>query len=117
VEIRELFRKSKESKQTFTSISNITTALQAVAAIVSAVRAITVAMKSAESTSHSDNYSEQNHKGSSLGVHKWILIAGAVVGVITIAYLENIVTNSKPKQDAVNEKPKEERYETVYVNS
>ncbi len=117
MEIRELFRKSRESKPTFTSVSTITTILQAIVAIVSAVRAITVSMRSVESTSRNDNGSEQNHKGSGLGVHKWILIAGAVVGVITIAYLENIVSNSKPKQNAVNEKPKEERFETVYVNS
>jgi hypothetical protein len=112
-----LFRKSREPKPTSTSISNITTALQAVVAIVSAVRAITVSMRSVESTSRNDNGSEQNHKGSGLGVHKWILIAGAVVGVMTIAYLENIASNSKPMQNTVNEKPKEERFETVYVNS
>ena len=101
----------------FTSLSAITTALQAVATILSAVRVITVSMKSLASTSRNDNSSEQNHKDSGHGMHKWILIAGAVVGVITIAYLENIVTNLKPKQKTVNEKPKEERFETVYVNS
>ena len=78
---------------------------------------ITSSIKSLATVAHSNNGSEPNHKGSRLGIHKWILMAGAVVGLVTIAYLENIAINLKPKQNAVKEKPAQERFETVYVNS
>ena len=99
------------------SLSAITTGLQAAATILSAVKVTTVAMKSLATTSRSNNGSEPNHKRSRFGVHKWILTAGAVVGLITIAYLENIAIDSRQKQNSVNEKPTQERFETVYVNS
>jgi hypothetical protein len=99
------------------SLSAITTGLQAVATILSAVRVITASVKSLAATSHNNDSSEQNHKGFSLGMHKWIFIAGAVVGLITITYLENIAINFRPKQSNVNEKPKQESFETVQVNS
>ncbi len=101
----------------FTHLSAITAGLQAVATILSAVRAITASVKSLVAVSHSNNNSEQNHKGSRFGIHKWILMAGAVVGLITVAYLENIAINSKPNQKTVEEKPTQERFERVYVNS
>lgn len=102
----------------FTYLSAITTGLGAVATILSALKIITISIKSLVSISQSSNGSQPNNKGSGLGMHKWVLIAGAVVGLITIAYLENIVVNSKPKQSAVNEKPKqEERFETVHVTN
>ena len=101
----------------FTSLSAITTGLQAVATILSALRVITVSLKSLAATSRSNNASVPNHKGFRFGMHKWILMAGAVVGLITIAYLENIINNSKQKQNVVNEKPTQERFETVHVNS
>jgi len=100
----------------FVSLSNITTGLQAVATILSAVRVITASIRSLATMSHGSNSSEPNHKGFRLGMHKWIFLAGAVVGLITIAYLENIIANLKPKQNTVNGKPTQERFETVYVN-
>ena len=101
----------------FTSLSAIATGLQAVATILSAVKVITASMKSLAAISRSNNDSEPNHKGSGLGIHKWILMAGAIVGLVTIAYLENIVINSKPKQKTVNEKPTQEGFERVHVGS
>jgi len=101
----------------FGHLSAITTGLQAVATILSAVRVITFSVKSLAAISHNNNGSEQNHKHSRFGLHKWILMAGAVVGLITIAYLENIVNNSKPNQKSVDEKPTQEKFERVYVNS
>ena len=105
-----------------TSLSTLTTGLQAIATILSAVRVITVSLRSIASTSpnenSSENNSEQNHKGSGRGLHKWIIIAGAVVGLITIAYLENMISNFKQKrQNVTKEQPAEERFESVYVNS
>ena len=97
-------------------LSAITTGLQAVATILSAVRVITASVKSLVAISHSNNGSEQNHKHSRFGLHKWILMAGAVVGLITIAYLENIVINLKPNQNVADEKLAQERFERVYVN-
>jgi len=105
-----------------TSLSTLTTGLQAVATILSAVRVITVSLRSIASTSpnenSAENNSEQDHKGSGRGLHKWIIIAGAVVGLITIAYLENMISNFKQKrQNVPKEQPEEERFESVYVNS
>jgi hypothetical protein len=101
----------RKVKNKFTTLSALTTGLQAVATILSAVRVITVSLRSIASTSPNENGSEsnpeQNHKGSGRGIHKWIIIAGAVVGLITIAYLENMITSFK----------QEERFESVYVNS
>ncbi len=111
-------------KNKFTTLSTLTTGLQAVATILSAVRVITVSLRSIASTSPNENSSEnnseqeQNHKGSGRGLHKWIIIAGAVVGLITIAYLENMISNFKQKkQNVPKEQPAEERFESVYVNS
>ncbi len=101
----------------FTHLSAITTGLQAIATILSAVRVITSSVKSLVANSCSNNNSEQNYKNSRFGIHKWILMAGAVVGLITIAYLENIAINSKPNQKTVEEKPAQETFERVYVNS
>lgn len=99
----------------FVSLSSITTGLQAVATILSAVRVITASVRSLATVQNSDNSSEQKHKGFHLGIHKWIFIAGAIVGLVTIAYLENIILNLKPRQK-VSVKPTQERFETVYVN-
>ncbi|MGH9922105.1 MAG: hypothetical protein ACRD38_05085 [Nitrososphaerales archaeon] len=109
-------------KNKFTTLSTLTTGLQAVATILSAVRVITVSLKSIASTSPNEesqeNNSEQNHKSSGRGLHKWIIVAGAVVGLITIAYLENMISNFKQKkQNVPKEQPVEERFESVYVNS
>jgi len=109
-------------KNKFTTLSALTTGLQAVATILSAVRVITVSLRSIASTPSNENSPEsnpeQNHKGSGRGIHKWIIIAGAIVGLITIAYLENMINNFKQKkQNVPNEKPAEERFESVYVNS
>ena len=101
----------------FTTLLALTTGLQAVATILSAVRVITVSLKSFSSTTPNDNSSEQDHKTSGRGMHKWIIVAGAVVGLITIAYLENIVTSFKRKQSHAEEKPTQEKFESVYVNS
>lgn len=100
----------------FAYLSAITTGLQAVATILSAVRVITASVRSLAAVSHSNNSSEQNHKRSRFGLHKWILMAGTVVGLITIAYLENIVINSNPNQ-AVDKKSVQERSERVYVKN
>jgi hypothetical protein len=89
--------------------------LEAVATILSAVKVITFSVKSLASVSEDNTHvNTESRRGSGLGIHKWILIAGAVVGVITIAYLENIAVNSKVKRTA-NEPRKQERMETVYV--
>ncbi len=100
----------------FTYLSAITTGLQAVATILSALRVITVSMRSLATVSNGNKGPEMNHKGSGLGMHKWVLAAGAAVGLITIAYLESIVNNSKKKHDTANEESTQERFETVNVN-
>jgi hypothetical protein len=111
----------RKVKNKFTSLSTLTTGLQAVATILSAVRVITVSLRSIATTSPNENSQEdkeQNHKGSGHGLHKWIIVAGAVVGLITIAYLENMISNFKQKkQNVPKEQPAEERFESVYVNS
>ncbi len=99
----------------FTYLSSITTGLQAVATILSAVKVITASVRSLTATSHSNNTHEHSHKGSRFGMHKWVLMAGAVVGLLTIAYLEHVVMNSKPNQRA-DEKAAEQRFERVYIN-
>ncbi|MFQ5969302.1 MAG: hypothetical protein ACE5J2_02250 [Nitrososphaerales archaeon] len=117
-----------ENTKKFTRLSAITTGLEAVATILGAVKIITVSIKSLASISQSGNGSQPNNIGSGLAMHKWVLLAGAVVALITIAYLENILLNSKPKPIAVNKKAKEEkakeekakqeeRFESVYVTS
>ena len=89
--------------------------MEAVATILSAIKVITFSVKSLASVSQDNTHvNTESRKGSGLGIHKWILIAGAVVGVITIAYLENIAVNSKLKR-TTNEPRKQERMETVYV--
>ena len=99
----------------FAYLSAITTGLEAVATILSAVKVITFSIKSLASMSPDSNthVNTESRKGSGLGIHKWILIAGAFVGAITIAYLENIVINSKPKK--AKEPKQQQRVETVYV--
>jgi len=99
----------------FTYLSAITTGLQAIATILSAVRVITSSIRSLTSVSQAGNeyvHTEQR-KNSGLGLHKWILLGGALVGAITIAYLETMVASSKSK---VANKPKQnQEVETVYV--
>jgi len=99
----------------FVSLSAVTTGLQAVATVLSAVKLITGSMKSLEDISHSNNGSEPNHTDS-LRMHKRILIAGAVVGLITIGYLESIAISLKRKRNAVDQKSPQERPEAVYVS-
>ena len=99
----------------FTYLSAITTGLEAVATILSAVKVITFSVRSLASVPQDDMHvNTESRKGSGLGIHKWILLAGAVVGIITIAYLENIAVNSKPKR-AASEQKQRERIETVSV--
>lgn len=96
-------------------ISAITTGLQAVATILSAVKTITASMRSLADTPERQD-PESKRKGVRLGMHKWILMAGAVVGLVTIAYLENIVINYRAKKKAANEKQEQEKFEHVYVS-
>jgi hypothetical protein len=99
----------------FTHLSAITSGLEAVATILSAIKVITFSIRSLAAASQNDSQENHETKGEpDVGVHKWILIAGAVVGVITIAYLENIATNCRSKQTTKEEKPRE-RVEPVYV--
>lgn len=100
----------------FIYLSAITTGLEAIATVLSAVKVITFSIKSLASMSPDNNthVNTESRKSSGLGIHKWILIAGAFVGAITIAYLENIVINSKPKK-AAKEPKQQQRVETVYV--
>ncbi len=99
----------------FIYLSAITTGLEAIATVLSAVKVITFSIKSLASMSPDNNthVNTESRKSSGLGIHKWILIAGAFVGAITIAYLENIVINSKPKK--AKEPKQQQRVETVYV--
>lgn len=98
----------------FTYLSAITTGLQAIATILSAMRVITSSIRSLTSVSQAGNEHgrTEQRKDSGLGVHRWILLGGALVGAITIAYLETMVA-SKSK---VADKPKQhQEVETVYV--
>ncbi|MFQ5940118.1 MAG: hypothetical protein ACE5KA_00245 [Nitrososphaerales archaeon] len=89
--------------------------MEAVATILSAVKVITSSVRSLTSIPQDNAHANtESSRGLGLGIHKWILIAGAVVGVITIAYLENIASNSKPKRTVGGQK-QHERVETVYV--
>ena len=99
-----------------TYVSAITNGLEAVATILSAVKVISVSVKSLASISEESTHVNTGHKkGVGLGIHKWVLIAGALVGVITIAYLENIVSHIRPKR-AVSEQNQRENVQDVYVN-
>lgn len=97
----------------FSHLSAITTGLEAVAAILSAVKVIAFSIRSLASVSQENTANAEPRKGSGLGVHKWILLAGVFVGAITIAYLETIVANSKPKKSVQPEQ--HEKIETIYV--
>lgn len=101
----------------FAYLSAITTGLEAVATILSAVKVITFSIKSLASMPQDSNtpVNTESRKSPGLGIHKWILIAGAFVGAITIAYLENITLNSKQKKAAKEQKQQQQRVETVYV--
>ncbi len=96
-------------------LSAITTGLEAVATILSAVKVITFSVRSLASVPQDDTHvNTESRKGSGLGIHKWILLAGALIGIITIAYLENIAVNSKSKKTA-SEQKQLEKIETVPV--
>jgi len=88
--------------------------LEAVATILSAVKVIAFSIKSLTSISQDNTgVNRESRKGIGQSIHKWILIGGALVGTLTIAYLESIV-NSKPKRD-VGEEKHVERTESIYV--
>ncbi|MEM2759225.1 MAG: hypothetical protein QXU32_09600 [Nitrososphaerales archaeon] len=95
-------------------LSSITTGFEAVATILSAVKVITFSIKSLASVPQNNTHDNtESRRDSGLGIHKWILIAGAVVGAITIAYLESIAANSRAK---VKEPRQQQRLETVHVS-
>lgn len=91
--------------------------MQVVATILGAVKAITLSMRSLALVPQVDNGSEQrsgsdgSRKKSNSGTHKWVLVAGAVVGLMTVAYLENIVNGSRQRPDPASEPATEERFE------
>lgn len=103
----------------FAHLSAITTGLEAVATILSAVKVITFSIKSLASVSQENQPAEQRPNrrgsGSGLGLHKWILVAGAIVGAITIAYLESIIADARSKKTEEHEPRAQEKLEKVLV--
>jgi hypothetical protein len=97
----------------FVYLTAIATGLQAVATILSALRVITVSMRTI--TDNPENgHEEPKRRSAGSGLHKWIMMSGAVVGLVTIAYLESVVNNVKGKKQSVKEV---EKFEQVYVSS
>lgn len=95
-------------------LSALAAGLEVVATILHAVKVITVSMRSLTSVSDDAQTNMERKKSSRVGIHKWIILAGAVVGLITIAYLENILARSKAKK-GVDRQKEREQLETVYV--
>lgn len=91
--------------------------LEAIATILSAVKVITSSARSLASVAQGSNDPEQNNRKSASSMHKWVLIAGTLVGLITIAYLENIVSNARKKVSIINEEGSGNVLETMHAGN